>query len=398
MEEAVIVSAVRTPVGSFGGQFKDVPATDLGAHAVRAALERASISGEQVDEVVLGCVLQAGLGQNPARQVALAAGIPKEVPATTINMLCGSGLKAAAIASQMVRVGDADVVVAGGMENMSRAPYLVPAARFGARMGSVEMVDSMVHDGLTDAFNDIHMGVTAENVADQYGISREQQDEFAAQSQQKAERAIKDGVFEQEIVAIEVASRKGPQLVTVDEHPRAGTTVEALAGLRPAFRREDGTVTAGNASGINDGAAAVIVMSASKADELGLRPLGSVESYASVGVEPRVMGIGPVPAVRKALARAGLELDDIDLFELNEAFAAQSLAVIKELGLDPAHINPHGGAIALGHPIGASGGRILVTLLHEMHRSNVEHGVATLCVGGGQGQALVIRNSANGAA
>jgi acetyl-CoA C-acetyltransferase len=242
------------------------------------------------------------------------------------------------------------------------------------------------------------MGVTAENVADQYGISREQQDEFAAQSQQKAERAIKDGVFEQEIVAIEVASRKGPQLVTVDEHPRAGTTVKALAGLRPAFRREDGTVTAGNASGINDGAAAVIVMSASKADELGLRPLGSVESYASVGVEPRVMGIGPVPAVRKALARAGLELDDIDLFELNEAFAAQSLAVIKELGLDPAHINPHGGAIALGHPIGASGGRILVTLLHEMHRSNVEHGVATLCVGGGQGQALVIRNSANGAA
>jgi acetyl-CoA C-acetyltransferase len=379
-------------VGTFGGQFKDVPATELGAQAVRAALERAGITADQVDEVVLGCVLQAGLGQNPARQVAFAAGIPKEVPATTINMLCGSGLKAVAIASQMVRAGDVDVVVAGGMENMSRAPYLVPSARFGARMGPVEMIDSMTHDGLTDAFNDIHMGVTAENVADQYDISREEQDEFAAESQQKAERAMTEGVFEDEIVPVEVRSRKGSHMVSTDEHPRPGTTAETLGALRAAFRREGGTVTAGNASGINDGAAAVVVMSASKADELGVTPLGSVESYASVGVEPRIMGIGPVPAVRKALASANLELADIDLFELNEAFAAQSLAVIKELGIDRTRINPHGGAIALGHPIGASGGRILVTLLHEMHRSNAERGVATLCVGGGQGQALVVRN------
>jgi acetyl-CoA C-acetyltransferase len=379
-------------VGTFGGQFKDVPATELGAQAVRAALERAGITADQVDEVVLGCVLQAGLGQNPARQVAFTAGIPKEVPATTINMLCGSGLKAVAIASQMVRAGDVDVVVAGGMENMSRAPYLVPSARFGARMGPVEMIDSMTHDGLTDAFNDIHMGVTAENVADQYDISREEQDEFAAESQQKAERAMTEGVFEDEIVPVEVRSRKGSHMVSTDEHPRPGTTAETLGALRAAFRREGGTVTAGNASGINDGAAAVVVMSASKADELGVTPLGSVESYASVGVEPRIMGIGPVPAVRKALASANLELADIDLFELNEAFAAQSLAVIKELGIDRTRINPHGGAIALGHPIGASGGRILVTLLHEMHRSNAERGVATLCVGGGQGQALVVRN------
>jgi acetyl-CoA C-acetyltransferase len=398
MEEAVIASALRTPVGAFGGQFKDVPATDLGAQAVRAALDRAGITGEQVDEVVLGCVLQAGLGQNPARQVAFAAGIPKEVPATTINMLCGSGLKAVAIASQMVRAGDVDVVVAGGMENMSSAPYLVPSARFGARMGPTEMIDSMTHDGLTDAFNEILMGVTAENVADQYHISREEQDEFAAESQQKAERAMNEGVFEEEIVPVEVQSRKGPRMVSADEHPRPGTTAETLGALRAAFRREGGTVTAGNASGINDGAAAVVVMSASKADELGLQPLGTVESYASVGVEPRIMGIGPVPAVRKALASAKLELADIDLFELNEAFAAQSLAVIKELGIDRTRINPHGGAIALGHPIGASGGRILVTLLHEMHRSNLERGVATLCVGGGQGQALIVRNSANGKA
>ena len=396
MEDAVIASAVRTPVGSFGGQFKDVSATDLGVHAVRAALERAGIGGEQVDEVVLGCVLQAGLGQNPARQVAIGAGIPKEVPATTINMLCGSGLKAAAIAAQMVRAGDAEVVVAGGMENMSRAPYLVPSARFGARMGTAEMVDSMVHDGLTDAFNDIHMGVTAENLADKYEITREEQDEFAAESQQKAVSAINDGVFQEEIVPIEVTSRRGTELVATDEHPRPGTTAEALGALRPAFRRDGGTVTAGNASGINDGAAAVVVMSAGKARELGLQPLGTVESYASVGVEPRIMGIGPVPAVRKALAKANLELSDIDVFELNEAFAAQSLAVIKELGLDRSRINPHGGAIALGHPIGASGGRILVTLLHEMHRRNLDRGVATLCVGGGQGQALVVRNSANG--
>jgi len=394
MESAVIVSAVRTPVGSFGGQFKDVPATELGAHAVRAALERAGIAGEEVDEVVLGCVLTAGLGQNPARQVAISAGIPKEVPATTINMVCGSGLKAVAIASQMIRAGDVEVVVAGGMENMSRAPYLAPSARFGARMGDAELVDSMIHDGLWDAFNHIHMGITAENLADQYEISREEQDEFAARSQQKAERAITDGIFSDEIVPIEVPAKGGARLVDSDEAPRAGTTADTLAKLRTAFRRDGGTVTAGNASGINDGAAAIIVMSASKADELGLRTFGTVESYASVGVEPKIMGIGPVPAVRKALATAGLKLSDIDLFELNEAFAAQSLAVLRELSIEPERINPHGGAIALGHPIGASGGRILVTLLHEMRRRSSDRGVAALCVGGGQGQATIIRNGA----
>jgi acetyl-CoA C-acetyltransferase len=398
MEQAVIISAVRTPVGSFGGQFKDVPATRLGAHAVRAALERAGLSGEDVDEVVLGCALQAGLGQNPARQAALAAGIPKEVPATTINMLCGSGLKSVAIASQMIRAGDVDVVVAGGMENMTRAPYLVPAARFGARMGPAQMIDSMLHDGLTDAMNDIHMGVTAENLADQYGITREEQDEFAAASQQKAEQAIESGLFKEEIVPIEVPDRKATRLVENDEHPRPGTTAEALAKLRAAFKRDGGTVTAGNASGVNDGAAAILVMAARKAHELGLEHLGTVESYASVGVEPTIMGIGPVPAVRKALANAGLEIGDVDLFELNEAFAAQSLAVLRELDIDLERINPHGGAIALGHPIGASGGRILVTLLHEMKRSRAKRGLATLCVGGGQGQAAVIHNSANGSA
>ena len=391
MESAVIVSAVRTPVGSFGGQFKDVPATELGAHAVRAALEAVGVSGREVDEVVLGCVLQAGLGQNPARQVGITAGISKEVPATTINMLCGSGLKAVAIASQMIRSGDVDVVVAGGMENMTRAPYLLPSGRFGARMGSAELIDSMLHDGLWDAFNDIHMGTTAENLADHYDISREEQDVFAASSQQKAEQAAAENVFADEIVPIEVPAKGGTRLVERDESPRAGTTTDALAKLRTAFR-DGGTVTAGNSSGINDGAAAIIVMSERKARELGLRTFGMVESYASVGVEPKIMGIGPVPAVRKALARAGLQLDDIDLFELNEAFAAQSIAVLRELKIDPERINPHGGAIALGHPIGASGSRILVTLLHEMRRRNAERGVAALCVGGGQGQAAIIRN------
>ncbi len=394
MEDAVIVSAVRTPVGSFGGQFADVPATQLGAHAVRAALERAGISGDEVDEVVLGCVLQAGLGQNPARQAAIAAGIPKEVPAPTINMLCGSGLKSVAIASQMIRVGDADLVVAGGMENMTRAPYLLPTGRFGARMGPAELIDSMVFDGLTDAFNHIHMGITAENLADQYGISREEQDEFAANSQQRAERAIRDGVFEDEIVPVEVPEKRGTRVVENDEHPRPGTTAEALAKLRAAFRKDGGTVTAGNASGINDGAAAIVVMSARRAGERGLDSFGTVESHASVGVEPKIMGIGPVPAVRKALAKAGLQLADVDLFELNEAFAAQSLAVVKELGIDRERINPHGGAIAFGHPIGASGARILVTLLHEMRRAQAKRGLATLCVGGGQGQAAVIHNGA----
>jgi acetyl-CoA C-acetyltransferase len=392
MEEAVIVSAVRTPVGAFGGQFKDVPATVLGREAVKAAIERAGITPEQVDEVLLGCVLQAGLGQNPARQVALAAGIPKEAPATTINMLCGSGLKSVALASQIIRAGDAEIVVAGGMESMSQAPYLLQTGRFGARMGDTKLIDSMIHDGLTDAFGDVHMGVTAENVAVRFEVSREDQDDFAAASQAKAERAVADGVFRGEIVPIEVTEKRGSRVVTDDEAPRPGTTQETLAKLRPAFKRDGGSVTAGNSSGINDGAAALVVMSARRANELMLEPLGTVESHASVGVEPSIMGIGPVPAVRVALAKAGLSLQDIELFELNEAFAAQSLAVIRELGIDPELINPNGGAIAMGHPIGASGGRILVTLLHEMKRRNLSRGVAALCVGGGQGQAAIIRN------
>jgi acetyl-CoA C-acetyltransferase len=399
MEQAVIVSAVRTPVGTFGGYFKDVPATELGSHAIRAALERAQVSPQEVQEVLLGCVLQAGLGQNPARQAALGAGLPVEVPATTINMLCGSGLKSVTLASQIVRAGDADIIVAGGMENMTRAPYLVPSGRFGARMGDAVMLDSMISDGLMDAFEHVHMGVTAENVADDYGVSREDQDEFAAQSQQKAERAIADGIFKEEIVPIEVPQKKGePLLIDNDEHPRAGTTSETLAKLRTAFRKDGGTVTAGNASGLNDGASAIVVMSQRMAQERGLEPLGLVESYASVGVEPRVMGIGPITATRQALAKVGLKIEDVDLFELNEAFAAQSLAVRRELGIPEDRVNPHGGAIALGHPIGASGGRILVTLLHEMKREGLHRGVATLCVGGGQGQAAVIRNAANGAA
>jgi acetyl-CoA C-acetyltransferase len=305
-------------------------------------------------------------------------------------------LKSVAIASQMIRAGDAEVVVAGGLENMSRAPYLVPSLRYGARLGNVEMIDSMMHDGLTDAFDEIPMGITAENVAELHGITREQQDAFAAESQRKAARAIEGGLFKSEIVPIEIADRKGTRVVDTDEHPRPSSTPEALAKLRPAFRKEAGTVTAGNASGINDGAAAVIVTSDRKAEELGLHPLGTIESSASVGVEPKIMGIGPVPAVRKALDRAGLHLSEVDVIELNEAFAAQSLAVINELQLEPDRVNPNGGAIALGHPIGASGGRILVTLLHEMRRSELHRGVAALCVGGGQGQALIVRNHSNG--
>jgi acetyl-CoA C-acetyltransferase len=398
MEQAVIVSAVRTPVGTFGGYFKDVPAPELGGHAISAALERATVSPDEVQEVLLGCVLQAGLGQNAARQAAIGAGLPVEVPATTINMLCGSGLKSVTLASQIIRAGDADIIVAGGMENMTRAPYLVPSGRFGARMGDTQMIDSMVHDGLMDAFEHVHMGITAENVAEDYGISREEQDDFAARSQQKAERAIAQGIFKEEIVAIEVPQKKGEtRLVDNDEHPRSGTTQEALAKLRTAFRKDGGTVTAGNASGLNDGASAIVVMSQSMAEERGIEPLGVVESYASVGVQPRVMGVGPITATRQALEKVGLGVEDVDLFELNEAFAAQSLAVRRELGIREDRVNPHGGAIALGHPIGASGGRILVTQLHEMKREGLERGVATLCVGGGQGQAAVIRQAANGA-
>ena len=341
MQDAVIVSAVRTPVGSFAGDFKDVPATELGAHAVRAALERAGISGDEVEEVVLGCVLQAGLGQNPARQSAIAAGIPKEVPSTTINMLCGSGLKSVAIASQMIRAGDVDVVVAGGMENMTRAPYLLPAARFGARMGDAELVDSMVHDGLWDAFNDIHMGVTAENLADQYGIGREEQDEFAA-SQPAEGRAggRRAGSSRTRSCRSRCRPRAARGWSTTTSTRGLARRPRGWRKLRAAFRGDGGTVTAGNASGVNDGAAAIVVMSARQAQERGLRTFGTVESYASVGVEPRIMGIGPVPAVRKALERAGLELSDIDLFELNEAFAAQSLAVLRELDIDARENQP----------------------------------------------------------
>ena len=369
-------------------------APELASLAIRGALERAQVGPDDVEEVLLGCVLQAGLGQNPARQAAMLAGIPVEVPATTINMLCGSGLKSVALAAQIIRAGDADIVVAGGMENMSRSPYLVTTNRFGSRMGDVTMLDSMISDGLTDAFEHVHMGVTAENVAEEYGVSREEQDEFAASSQQKAERAIAAGVFTEEIVPVELPQRRGdPVVVDTDEYPHQGTTVEGLGRLRTAFRKEGGTVTAGNASGLNDGAAAIVVMSERQAHERGLTPLGLVESYASVGVQPRIMGIGPIPAIRKALATANLTVGDIDLFELNEAFAAQALAVCRELELPAERVNPHGGAIALGHPIGASGGRILVTLLHEMGRENYERGVAALCVGGGQGQAAVIRRT-----
>lgn len=398
MEQAVIVSAVRTPVGVFNGAFKDIPAPELGARAIEAALERAQTAPDEVNEVLLGCILQAGLGQNAARQASIAAGLPVEVPATTINMLCGSGLKTITLAAQMIRAGDAEVVVTGGMENMSRAPYLVPTARFGARMGDAKMLDHMTHDGLTDAFEHIHMGITAENVAEEYGITREQQDDFAAKSQGKAERAIAAGVFKEEIVPISVPQRKGdPKVVDNDEGPRAGTSNETLAKLRAAFAKDDkGTVTAGNASGINDAAAALVVMSESKAREKGLTPLATIESYASVGVEPRVMGIGPIPATKAALEKVGLKVDDIDLVELNEAFASQSLVVRQELGFQEDRVNPHGGAIALGHPIGASGGRIMVTLLHEMKRSHLERGLATLCVGGGQGVAAIVRNAANG--
>jgi acetyl-CoA C-acetyltransferase len=394
MEQAVIVSAMRTPVGRFGGQFKNVSAVELGACAISGALEQAGIDGADVDEVLLGCTLQAGQGQNPARQAAIAAGIPEESPATTLNMVCGSGLKSVAIASQMVRTGDVDVVVAGGMESMTQAPYLVPTERFGARMGPAQMIDAMIHDGLWDAFNDIHMGITAENLAELYGISREEQDELAATSQRRAALALEHGVFNDEIVPVEVREKSGTRLIDTDESPRPETTLEALAKLRPAFVKDRGTVTAGNASSINDGAAAVLIMSAREASERGMTPLGRVESYASAGVDPKIMGIGAAVAARKALSLAGLDLNDINVLELNEAFAAQALAVIKELGIEPERPNPHGGAIALGHPIGASGGRILVTLLHQLRRTHGERGLAALCVGGGQGQAMIVSNGA----
>jgi acetyl-CoA C-acetyltransferase len=384
---AVIVGAARTPVGTFGGAFADVPATRLGAVAVEEAMRRAGI--DTADEILMGNVLQAGLGQNPARQSAMGAGLSETVPSTTVNKVCGSGLKTVALAAQAIRAGDADCVVAGGMENMSRAPYLVESGRYGYRLGHGQLVDEMIRDGLWCAFDDCHMGNTAENIARDYEVSREDQDAFAAASQQKAETAIKSGRFKDEIVAVPVQRRKEQVLVDRDEHPRAGTTVESLAALRPAFDKE-GSVTAGNASGINDGGAAVVVMSEERARSEGRTPLARIRAYASAGVAPRIMGMGPVPAVKAALEKAGVSLRDIDLFELNEAFAAQSVAVSRELALPEDKVNVNGGAIALGHPIGASGTRILVTLLHEMWKRDAQLGVAALCIGGGQGLAMVL--------
>ncbi|MFJ8259548.1 acetyl-CoA C-acetyltransferase [Peribacillus asahii] len=388
--EVVIVSAVRTAIGSFNGSLKGISTPELGAIVIKNALEKVGIQPEQVDEVIMGNVLQAGLGQNPARQAAIKAGLPVEVPAITINMVCGSGLKTVHLAAQAIASGDVDVVVAGGMENMSQAPYLLKNAREGFKMGDQKLVDSMITDGLWCALNDYHMGMTAENLCEKYKISREEQDEFSAWSQEKATRAIEQGKFKDEIVPVSIPQRKGePIIFDTDEHPREGTTAEMLAGLRPAFKK-DGSVTAGNASGINDGAAALVVMSRKKAEELGIRPLAIIKANSSAGVEPSIMGIGPVTAVKKVLRKAELSMDDIELIEANEAFAAQSLAIDRELNFKKEILNVNGGAVALGHPIGASGARILVTLIHEMKRRNAKMGLATLCVGGGQGVATII--------
>ncbi len=390
MEDVVIVAAGRSAVGSFGGALAQVSAVELGAQIVRGVLERAGVDGEQVDEVILGQVLTAAAGQNPARQTVIRAGLPVTCPAMTINKVCGSGLKATHLATQAIRLGDAGIIVAGGQESMSMAPHALPKSRTGQRMGDWKLEDTMIKDGLWDAFNDYHMGVTAENLAEKYGISREQQDEFAARSQQLAEAAIKEGRFDEQIIPVEVPQRKGdPIRVEVDEYPRAGATVEGMGRLKPAFKG-DGTVTAGNASGINDGAAAVLMMSESRARELGLEPMARIRAYANAGVDPAIMGSGPIPSTRRCLERAGWSIDDLDLIEANEAFAAQALAVGKDLGWDPDKVNVNGGAIALGHPIGASGARILVTLLYEMKRRDAHRGLATLCIGGGQGVALAV--------
>ncbi|WP_303799394.1 acetyl-CoA C-acetyltransferase [Alicyclobacillus macrosporangiidus] len=389
-KDVVLAGAVRTAIGSFMGSLAPLPATQLGAVVLSAALERAGVEKEQVEEVIFGNVLQAGLGQNPARQAAIRAGLPDTVPSMTINKVCGSGLKSVMLAAQAIRAGDNELIVAGGMESMSGAPYLLEGARQGYRMGDQKVVDSMIRDGLWCAFCDVHMGITAENIAERHGITREEQDEFAAWSQQKAAAAIASGRFRDEIVPVHVPQRKGDPLVfDTDEFPRAGTTVETLAKLRPAFKK-DGTVTAGNASGINDGAAAVVVASAERAEALGIRPMARIVSYASAGLDPAVMGLGPIDATRKALEKAGLTVDDMDLIEANEAFAAQSLAVAKALGFHREKVNVNGGAIALGHPIGASGTRILVTLLHELQKRQGRYGLATLCIGGGQGVAMVV--------
>ena len=389
-EDVVILSGCRTPIGSFGGAFKDVSAVDLGAVAVKEAVRRSGARPDQVDEVILGCILQAGVGMNPARQASIRAGIPESVPAHTVNKVCGSGLKAVMLAAQAVKCADAELVVAGGTESMSGAPYLLPGGRWGERLGNGKLLDHMIHEGLTDAFHDIHMGITAENIVERYRIAREDQDAFAAESQARAEAALREGRFKAEVVPVPVPQKKGEaKLVDTDEYPRAGTTAETLAKLKPAFKK-NGTVTAGNSSGINDGAAAVVVATAARARALGASPLARIVSYASAAVDPKVMGIGPVPAVRKALEKAGTSADRIDLFELNEAFAAQSLAVLRELKLDPARVNVNGGAIALGHPIGASGARVLVTLLYALKARDKRLGLASLCIGGGQGVAMVV--------
>jgi acetyl-CoA C-acetyltransferase len=388
--EVVIVSALRTPIGQFGGSLKNISAVQLGSIVINAVMERAGINGDMIDEVIMGNVLQAGLGQNPARQAAIGAGLPQHVSSFTINKVCGSGLKAVHLASQAILTGDAEIVIAGGMENMSQAPYITMGAREGYKMGDQKLIDSMIHDGLWCAFNDYHMGITAENICDQYELSRQEQDEFAAWSQEKAEKALKEGRFKDEIVPVTIPQRKGePLLFDQDEYVKPGTTVEKLAKLRPAFKK-DGRVTAGNASGINDGAAAVLMMSARKAKELGIKPLAAIRANASAAVDPSMMGIGPVPATKKALEKARLSVEDLDLIEANEAFAAQSLAVGKDLQFSKDKLNVNGGAIALGHPIGASGTRVLTTLIHELKRRNARYGLATLCIGGGQGVSTII--------
>ncbi|MBR5272314.1 MAG: acetyl-CoA C-acetyltransferase [Clostridia bacterium] len=393
MKEIVLAGAVRTAMGSFGGTLASTPAAKLGSIVIKEALNRAGVKPEQVDEVIMGCVIQAGLGQNVARQASIYAGIPQEVPSFTINNVCGSGLKAINLAAALISAGEADIIVAGGMENMSMAPYITRDARFGARMGDKKIVDSMVYDALTDAFEGYHMGITAEKVATQWGITREAQDEFAAWSQNKCEAAQAAGKFVDEIVPVEIKTRKGTVIFDKDEFPKSGVTVESISGLKPAFVKENGTVTAANASGINDGAAAIVVMSAEKAAELGVKPLARFVQGASAGVDPSIMGIGPIDATKKVLAKANLDLADIDLIEANEAFAAQSLAVGNTLGFDKSKLNVNGGAIALGHPVGASGCRILVSLIYELNRRQDKYGLATLCVGGGMGVATIIERA-----
>ena len=390
--EVYIVSAARTAIGNFGGGLSSLTAVELGVHAAKAAIERAGIEAGLVEETFAGNILSAGEGQNIARQIAVHSGVKQEAPATTINQLCGSGLRAVCLAAQSIMLGETDVVLAGGSESMSNAPYLLKKARFGYKMGNGEMIDSMIHDGLTDAFHNYHMGITAENIAEKWGLSREQQDAFAFESQQRAEKAQNAGVFDEEIVKVEIAQRKKTIVVDRDEFPRHGLTLEQLSGLRPAFKK-DGTVTAGNASGINDGAAMVVVMSGEKMKELGLKPLARIRSFAYVGLDPQIMGYGPVEATRKALTKAEMKIEDIDLVEANEAFAAQSLAVLGDLNLNPETVNVNGGAIALGHPVGASGARVLTTLLYEMKRRHSKTGLATLCIGGGQGIAMIVERS-----